>query len=582
MSTNQVSVQRVVDPRLVLSTASGNPSGHPVFLTNSGALNNNVRTIPSNSSNNNSFLSFQCSPNNIKNVIDRVMILSNMMTVTITGNTGDVNVPLLYPNAFAINSLWRVIQSAEININGTSFVEQSSYLADLVPYFNDWFRNSFLSSSPMFARPDTCQNYNDVFDTLANPLSDFLNSDGPLLGRGAVTNLQIITNTSTQATFTFILNDFVTVSPITPTATFQQGLQNLSSLNMSFQLNNLGRLFSITNSPNSTLTISNLSVAISNSYLTFQELTVQEQFVSTVSRFNYKEPIVYVTSGVQSVVAGAAFTMVSNNLILNNIPSVAIIYSKQSQASINASFQSQMTTPNAFAAITSCSVQYDGLSNILSNATPQFLFDTAVRNGISMSYPQWSGRTLILGQTVGTSYNLPLTGSILPLSFAHDLCSMNSDGTSTAVGQEKNANFQVNINCVNTSNQTIQYEMVIVFLYDAIATIRPQFCEKTKTVFTTSALMDAKVVDDSELPAMGEGFMDRSKLFGKVKTGLHSLGKQSLQKLTPVLKDIAKDISKELLGGSVKDNMYCIDGFNGQGLVGGRHMSRGSLKSRYK
>lgn len=133
---------------------------------------------------------------------------------------------------------------------------------------------------------------------------------------------------------------------------------------------------------------------------------------------------------------GATGSYSFNSIQLNQIPSKILIFAKQTN------FNSY--DANHFSVIQKVSINFANKSGLLSSAQPEQLYEMSVRNGLQMSYYEFSGKG-ISNDEYGNPVSVATIGSILAIDPAIDL-SIDNQYTNMSAGQY---NLQFDITLLN-------------------------------------------------------------------------------------------------------------------------------------
>jgi hypothetical protein len=338
------------------------------------------------------------------------------------------------PRAFPLS---QITASENISLNGTSFT------TSLSEYANAFYRcgNDILQRANQYGlAPSMLDCYysyplakgtnKDVFRKITDSIivdsrAGFsLIEYGASLGNGTTAALATAVDGSAETTVTagnsgYYLLRWTTFEPIILSPFFlqQQGLTQIKTMSYSCSFNNLmSRSVSILEP---SITLANASV---------QALTVESVNIGNKPKLHFyfatpklldKIPrqLVYNFDQIQVFRStpngnaitrgnptGTMYTTASN---LSSIPRRLIIWAEVDDA------DKKPSIPDAFGRFVSLSVQFGNRSALLSQAKPQQLFDISKKNGLNMSYTEWSrdiGGPVILD--LGRDIGLPTDLSI--------------------------------------------------------------------------------------------------------------------------------------------------------------------------
>jgi hypothetical protein len=183
-------------------------------------------------------------------------------------------------------------------------------------------------------------------------------------------------------------------------------------------------------------------------------------------------------TGNQFVATGATFSMSSNNIQLTNIPSKIYCYIRQQDSDLQITSGASNATPapgytyaDGFARITGVSIQFNNVAGLLSSATEADLWRLSVRNGIELSWPEW---TQCNANSTGVAPPQALTGvstgAILCIKPYLDF-GLPPDLAPGVLANQ--FNLQINVNAVNTNPNTpgTTFTLFIIIIQEGILTI---------------------------------------------------------------------------------------------------------------
>ena len=205
--------------------------------------------------------------------------------------------------------------------------------------------------------------------------------------------------------------------------------------------------------------------AFQNTRLLFNFQTLQPSQYARLSSKNivaYSDYPRYLTTfnNSDSVSAGGSKTLTSQNIQLNQVPSLIFINVRIPMS------QQQISNPSAFLQISNISINFNSQSGLLASATPYDLFQISSRNGSAQSWYEWNGAVSnnTIGNTSGNVVSIPTTGSLLVLCPALDF-SLPEYLTGGSLGQ---FSFQFNITVKNQFDFAVVPEVIITTKNDGI------------------------------------------------------------------------------------------------------------------
>jgi major capsid protein len=226
----------------------------------------------------------------------------------------------------------------------------------------------------------------------------------------------------------------------------------LSGADFSFTFNNLNRLWSrnqtLASTPPYSNSITSITVVVNSARLTWlydvpQSISALPSSVSypyeLANRYSTDIPILFAPGMVQ--------TVVSNTIALPSIPKRLIVFGRRSNST------QDWTTSDTFLVIQSVNVNMLSQSGVLNSADQKSLYLMAVKNGVQLSWPQWSN----------------YVGSICVFDFSTDLA---LPDPSLAPSVSEQFPLQVTVTFRNSAPVPVQATMFMVVMLEGTATIR--------------------------------------------------------------------------------------------------------------
>lgn len=433
--------------------------------------------LPSSSFSNSSWV-FQVVPPSKQSILDRVVLIHAPVTLTFTGPGGNTD-NILQPGRDALRShpLSSVISTMTVSLNGVSVSIESQQVVHILERFKQYleYNRSYGSIFPQM--PDNYQNYGDSFGSNNNVLGTY--SDNPAQHPRGAYPMVVVANTPTLAIVKFDLYEYVLLPPFLYGGDEMGhireagGLTFLDTFNLTATLNNnLARLWShaLSGLSPSTSTISSLTVNFSQPELLIWWLTPKLlQSIPKEIVYPYYQINRYTTQGSSPVAPNGTFTIPSNVIQFQTIPLKIYICAQRSQNQIYETLSSTISTTDTFSRIDGISVNFNNVSGLLSNASPQHLYEMSLQNGLSMSYNEWIGSTEYLSAVAGQTTRLVgTTGSVLCIDPTKDF-GMSSELAESILGQ---FNFQIILKGTNTNQlDTLNLELYIVAVFDGLLSL---------------------------------------------------------------------------------------------------------------
>jgi hypothetical protein len=254
------------------------------------------------------------------------------------------------------------------------------------------------------------------------------------------------------------------VSPFDAIAT-DYSFMGISSINVTINFQNLNRVWchnGAVNLPNSVAPIAgtrgnpNASTFTNMAVTFFQAPECHVLYMNPSLAIPVPNTLLYPFSNcqilndagtTQTVAPGGQFTMNSQVIQFNSIPSRVVIWAERTQNS------KDVNTTDTFANLQNISITYDTQQGILSSATTEDLYWQSVNNGLDMSLTQW----------------LTTTGSVFILDWGKNMSINKAD---EAPGVEVTKNFQYRATFVNINPvETIQFTLYTMWISNGTMTI---------------------------------------------------------------------------------------------------------------
>lgn len=298
--------------------------------------------------------------------------------------------------------------------------------------------------------------------------------------------------------------------------------------------------------------------AFSNTRLLFNFQTLQPEQYARLSSKNivgYSDYPRYLTTfnTSNSVASGARSTLTSQNIQLNQVPSLLMI-------AVRVPMSSQtIANTSSFLEIENISINFNSQSGLLASATKYDLFQISARNGCNQSFYEWGGAVNNIstaGNTQGNVSTVGATGSLLVLNPALDF-SMPSFLTGGSLGQ---FSFQFNITVRNQYGFSVVPEICIITKNDGI------FVSQQGTSVIYTALLDKQtVLRTKEQSPMLDWNHHQRLVGGKLSNmALSALGK--VGKYYRARKGDVAEAKDAFQGSGISGG-----GISGGGVSGGRH-----------
>jgi len=465
----------VIDPRLECLEFSQKENAWGIFKGCEGQ--NSVAQQANSYSTSGVTWNFNTQSENV--IIDRRVYSRIQFLCTFVG-TAPLGQPLLNTESDAPRCLplASVTQSLKVTINGSSVETQYADALQALLRFNldDQVKEHDLSMSP--SCQDKYQRYVDGVGSVRNPLSNYQNS-GKNEGRGTF-SFDSISNpvspdaavTPITATVLFTVTEPLLISPMLYKSTsLESGLIGVKNMGVQFNFaaGQLNRVWS--RSPSAGVTITSMVTSVGQgstappsllvNYLT-PPLISQSQIPKSVD-YQYYKCETFVNDMNSSLVANASQAFTNNSIQLSTVPRCIYIYACRPNNT-----KSHLTS-DTFFRINSLSLNYLNVSGQFSSMSIQDLYQMAVKNGCNLSWSEWSGRSVTIGDSrTGLGSIDGLVGSVIKI----DISDLHIP-SNIASGMNVNSQLSYTVGLENINQvDTLQVQLVTVLVYDGLMTVQ--------------------------------------------------------------------------------------------------------------
>jgi len=528
----------------------------------------------------NSSAQFTAPPPSPGVIVDRKIWLKMPVKIEFNGESGGIGQGLLQSgfDAFRAYPLAQMTNVLNVMINNTSVsINLNDSIGALLRYHNTTMTKEYeYSMTP--THMDESQNYDDLVNTIRNPLGYYGDSNGgDVEGRGSFP-YRVFTNTATNAVVEADLCEPLFLSPLLFGHGDRKGFVGVQNFTFTFTWDsNLERIWSHAPSSGSIYTI---NVTLGQPQLLFKYITPKQlTMIPRSIEYDYNIVNRYPTNS-GSFNIEEVRTIQSQNIQLQSIPKRVYIYARVSNSSRG--YQDCDT----YLAIQNINVNWNNRSGLLSSATQQDLYNISKNNGVDMSWNQWSG---------GPSYFysgsdiIPIgtIGSVLCLQFGRDIGLSDLE----APGLDGTYQFQFNVTLknVNQAQPISDVTLYAVVISQGVFTVLDNRAISQIGVITRQDILDSKdspFVDYNDIMYMngyGNFFGDLKKFGQDVFRGIEKYAPKALkfvkEDLLPLAKELAPYIMPLLGMGKMKKMDLNMDAGV---LVGGELMDRQQLRNRIK
>jgi hypothetical protein len=514
-----------IDPRL-------NLTADKQFSTSQGASYISVSTYRPNGTIGSS-VNFSCNPPNRNIVVSRKVIKKASFQVRITG-TANATGPLLteFKHGPAYLPISRITLNESMKIGNDTITGQNTDIVReaLCRYDKDCYYTGAPSMN------DTYQKFEDVVNTNRSALAPYGDTNGGQYGgmesRRAYydydnnANPNITNGNPVDVVLTFSVEEPLFLSPFVfgKNAENSEGIYGIESCQYTAQFGNLNKVWTGIDLPVDDL---NVAVTITDFALKFKYLTPQiNQPVPRNALYAYYEPQVR-TAQRRVLNANTTDGEVQNiNLQLSGIPRRIYMLARDTTTSGNVPLRYLSLVEG------SLQVRINGQSSLQGQSNIQ-LYDMCRRNGLRLSYSQWS----------------KYVGSVVCVDFGAGDIALHPE-QAPAVNQKNEFEFQAQWK--NNSDDNITYEFTVIVIYDGLFRMEDGNTSHNINPIDEKTLLGAPT--DKTLHVDNEA---DDVYGGSLKAGLHHK-----------MKGMTMAVPKAPSGGGLENR-------------GGRMVSRASLRSRY-
>lgn len=462
-----------------------------------------------------------------------------------------------------------MMETLRVSLNGQSVtIRSNDMIKPLLLYHNNARDLGNRNSSMTPAMRDQTQNYDDLVAangdgvSMRNPLNSFSDSlDRSQIPRGSFVYDKIVSSYNAGAgTVTDIiyatLTEELLLSPLLFGGARDAGFIGLQKIDIYINwINDLTRVWSHADNadtlPNFIVQNVTLSAAdLQNPSIFFRFVTPPPSYrLSNYYQYNYNELNYYAKTigSVDSYAIGANSTetmqniqnlqshlIISDNLQLNAIPRFIYIFIRQRDAS---ALQSE-----SYASIENIKINWTNHNALLSNASQQQLYDICRKNGVDLSWNEWTSYPM-LQNFGGVGQFVSGLGSVICLEFGTDI-GVRADEAPGIIGT---FNLQVEATYKNYSGQTRDnLELILITSIPGIFTIYNNTASSRIGVFSKNQI-------GSAAPRAGLSYFDleRELMNGgfNYKKSLRKIGKAAMKYGVPLARGL---LSAGLYAGGAK------------------------------
>jgi len=486
------------------------------------------------------------------------------LPVTLTWNDADVAKRTIESgfDAFRANPIASISQNLTATINGKTC---SMPLSDLIHAFNRFYNGAIAKQKLFSTTPcalDGFQTYEMSANTNSNPLGSAVDRslDAPF-GRGGFP-MEIKNDAANDQTIVkAVLTEVLYLPPFCFSPEYADDadcLWNVSQMNFDLTLvANIGeRIWSHSRAgtnpdlPAPTVTFGNIN-EIKLLMTTFTPAATQ--LIQEKPAYPYFDVVRWVTENQAAVPPGEQVTINSNTVSLHSIPNSIYIFVRQKNS------EQTVSSTDTFFAIDNLVVNFGDRVNLLAGCDRRQLYDISRRNGLNMTWQEFSGDPMpdinsYFPGPNGNDYVGP--GSLIKLDVA-DL----GQNLLAPAGTKGQTNLSVQVTATNVNpTDDITPALYMIVIYDGVMVIHDDIADQSFSILTAKDVVGAKykkinpqTIRRAFGAGLGRGFLDGVGNF--FKSFLPVLKNDVL----PMVKD-GIDIYKSVKNGK---------GRKGKGMVGG-------------
>ena len=462
-----------------------------------------------------------CNPPSAETLVDKKIYLRARVNMKFTGTSTDGIVLRKGRDALRYMPLHSIISVARCTLNTHTVVcDIFNTLHARSNYWNtevDQLSRTLSTS----AIKDNCQNYDDMFGTINNPLAGL--GDSGLTsghGRGVISELEVVSNSGGSAEINFTITEPIMLAPFyADTNNAGSPLWNITTITFDFQfVSNLNHMWCHSDAGGTIIT--DMTTTINTMSLLMTTITPPISMILP--------PVCTTTYNVFNVVAkniGAPLApneervVFTDSLQWNYVPHSLFLFAKIDNNSLlswttdGTYSPNTISAPDSYCEISNVSIDYMNEQNMLSNMTKEQLYEMCVSNGYNRDYQQYVGRvngTFDVGNTIG------LNGSVVRLIFAKDIAKKD-----IIPGLSERSNFQLRATIKNVhQTKTLPITLYLVSIDEGVIQLIPADTRvdqaPIKNIDNAHAAPVANIPYEKYREMFGGGFLDTLKNIGKI------------------------------------------------------------------
>ncbi|MHC4333842.1 MAG: phage major capsid domain-containing protein [Planctomycetota bacterium] len=508
---------RVVEPR---ARVTPDEQRNHVVLQGGQLYTNRVEPANSYSQ---SQADFRFQPPSISTIIDRNMKVKCTFLIT-----ADADFDLGVSDALRQFPLASILETLEVSINGESISINTASFVHAMLCFENTQQQRAINWSETAAMPDNFQDYGDWFDhgSARNPLASYGENSAEMT-RGAL-DYELVASNQVRVTVT---EPFL-MSPFLPSLKEDEGFVNVTQMSVNFRWRqDLQRVWSHASTGNAITTLDVQFERTPELHLLYITPDLLQNIPPSVT-YPYHKMLQF-NKVTETVASGATTSQSSDTVRFSQIPRKMYVFATRSRNTRT------FETSDSFARLDRVNVLWNNQDSLFGAATSQQLYQISKKNGINLSWPQWSKhRGGVFCFELGTDLGLP-------------------DGQ--APGVQGQFSVQVQTTFTNTSGAPVEYELWVLAMLEGTLQIFPDGARASLGNLNQQTVIQAEGGDEisyenySQLA--GAGFFDGvshlvNKLSRGVQIGAQIAGQAGLMDpRSAALLNLAGAVGSEASGG---------------------------------
>lgn len=553
----------------------------PKYAIFKGGLDNNYQQYPSVSFSNN-LIQFSVITPNPNIVLDRRLYIGIPIQFTVTGDTGDDNIPIFQYgtlDAFRAFPLQVITTTLTATINNLSLSIPQHDLFPIMGKYTSFPQDQIGEYSLFPSYMDASQEYSELVNSLVNPLGSYPGSSVPYTNKRGEYPIVILSNSRTSATFATYIVCPIILSPFLFKGEAEPGFYGVQNFTLNFTLGDLSLALSHT--------VINTSGPFTNAWTTING-TIQNVQVTSFFPWARNQPTLYaryskpnatmditekyfspwatidryVTFAGQLIPGATLTDFASQNIQLSQIPKRIYLFARERNQ------DRRVDRTDTCAVITNVNITFDNRTGILSSASMQDLYHISKKNGYCGTWYDWIGMSGIFNNVTGQFTST--FGSIMCIDFGDDI----GLPVSQAPGMTGTYQLLVKASFKNPNPvRAINYDFYVVVVneglfytqnlqaFSATGTVTPQDLMKTENM---------NVMENKRSNFYGMGWLD------VLKKGAVWAGRIARAAAGPL------SMINPAVGTAVGATGQAIGSVVGQGRHGGARMNLEQLRKRLR